>query len=274
MNMVNNVFDFIRNIFTWADRNQRKRTANDALPFEPEIIGNKRFRCNDTLFGNEIFLNVQHENNENVENDDMEILAEYHSSPIRQDSQMNNNRKNKRRSLPASKAANSYRNPQAQSSYHYCNNSEMGCSRGRDQTMQNAAADLHNSTLIRTHRLQEKRQYGEMLQNFVPRRRNVLHGEPEKNHISSIEVIELDKSDESQTSQKSIPVQQRRLYTPWRSDRGRNYAGNRNRNSLPPTISRIQIEKEEPAVKPILTAGKSKTSGERLFFKSQIEIYI
>ncbi|XP_043480079.1 sentrin-specific protease-like isoform X1 [Leptopilina heterotoma] len=327
MNMVNNVFDFIRNIFTWADRNQRKRAANDSLPFEQEIISNKRFRYGDPLFGNELFLNVQHdENNENAENDDMEIIAEFHSSPLRSFSQMNNNRRNKRRSLPASKA-NSYRNnPPAQSSYHYCNNnSEMGCSRGRGQT-NNAVADSHNSTLVRTHRLQEKQQYGELLQNFVPQRRNVMRSEPEKNHVSSIEVIELDKSDESQTSQKSIPVQKRQIntswrygrgkqnflpqrwnfsesestvknhvspidvieldkneephfsqksipaqkrqiYTPWRCDRGRNYSGGRSRNSLPSNISRIQIEKEEPVVQSAFAVGKDKTQGNAMPLK-------
>lgn len=263
MNMVNNVFDFIRNIFTWADQNNRKRGANEPLPYEPELAGNnKRFRSNETFYGKELFVDIV-----NDENDDIEILSEYHSSPLRSSNQMNNNRGNRRRSFTAVKGS-SFRIPQPKSSYQCSsNNSDMGYLIGKGLPSQNAAAVCKNSTLSRTHRLQEKRQYGELLQNFVPRRVHVLQSEPNKNHVSPIEVIELDKSDESQTSQKSIPVQKRQHYTPWKNETGKVFSGDKRRSNSQSTISRIQVEKEELAVKPFKPTERSRASGSTMPLK-------
>ena len=265
MNMVNNVFDFIRNVFAWADRNTRKRTASDTLTYETEFVtNNKRFRSNDTLYGREIFIDV--EQDENDENDDIEILSEFNSRLLRSSSQMNNNRGNKRRSFPASKAT-CYRTPQSKTSHHcMSNNSSMGCFNGKDQPTENAAADCRHFTLSRTHRLQEKMQYGELLQNFLPRRVHVLQNET-KNHVSPIEVIELDKSDESQNSQKSIPVQKRQSYNPWRKERERTLSMGRLRTPSQSTTSRIQVEKEEPEIKVLEPTEKRNDSGEIFIYE-------
>lgn len=264
MNMVNNVFDFFRSIFSWADRNTRKRTANEALAYDPEFLSdNKRLRSNETFYGKEIFVDLA--NNENDENDDIQILSEYNSSPLRSSTQMSNNRGNKRRSFPSSKT-NSSRTPQPKSSSYLCtdNNSNMGHLNGKGFPTPNMAADCRHSTLSRTLRLQEKRQYGEMLQNFVPRRVQVqvLHNEPEKKYASSpIEVIELDKSDESQNSQKSIPVQKPQLYS-WKPEQERTLSVCRMRSDSQPSISRIQVEREETLFRPLKTTERYREAGE------------
>ena len=265
MNMVSNVFDFFRNIFAWADRNTRKRSANEALAYEPEFVSsNKRLRSNESFYGKEIFIDLA--NDENDENDDIQILSEYHSSPLRSSTQMSNNRGNKRHSFPSSKT-NSCRAPQPKSSSYHCtgNNSNMGNINGKSLPVQNMGIDCKHYTLSRTLRLQEKRQYGEMLQNFVPRRVQVLHTKPEKNPVSPVEVIELDKSEESRNSQKSIPVQKRQLYTPLNQEQDRFSLLNRRRSDCQPSISRIQVEKEEMMFKTPKAMGRRSIAGEISF---------
>ncbi|XP_033229368.1 sentrin-specific protease 1-like isoform X2 [Belonocnema kinseyi] len=214
MNMVNNVFDFFRSIFSWADRNTRKRTANEALAYDPDFVSDsKRLRSHETLFGKEIFVDLA--NNENDENDDIQILSEYNSSPLRSSTQMSNSRGNKRRSFPASKT-NSSRTPQPKNSSYQCtdNNSNMGQLNGKGFPTPNMAADCRYSTLSRTLRLQEKRQY----------------------------------------------VQKSQLCS-WKPEQERSPSVCRMRSDSQPSISRIQVEREETIYRPVKTTEKYREAG-------------
>ena len=84
----------------------------------------------------------------------------------------------------------------------------MGHSSNKSDRGQNVVPHQQCSTLFKTHRLREKNQYEELLQNFFPRRIDVIcdKREDKRSRQKPIEVIDLDKSGSSSPFPKTQPA--------------------------------------------------------------------
>lgn len=180
------IFDFLKKFFGWVDETPRKRRAV-SFSFEKEFVVSKKHRCEYNT------LNVEEEAieiNDDSDDDDIQVVSK-HKYPTIQSSNRLNGTCNSRNKLCT--CAESCSLPKPHTSYDKV---DMGYFSNQHSRIQNVETHQRCSTLTKTHRLKEKSQYEELLQNFLPHRIHVIcdkqeHKSPAK---EPIEVIDLEKS--------------------------------------------------------------------------------
>ena len=181
------IFDFLKKLFGWVDEAPRKRRAV-SFSLEEEFVTPKRYRCDYKAADVEESIEVR----DDSDSDDVEIVTQRKHSPITASSRSNGTCSSSRdKSFPG--CASSV--PSAKPSQGY-DKFNMGYFANKNERVQNGGHQ-RCATLTKTHRLREKSQYEELLQNFLPRRIHVLNDRNDEIRSAQdpVEVIDLEKSD-------------------------------------------------------------------------------
>ncbi|XP_076382199.1 sentrin-specific protease 1 [Megalopta genalis] len=181
------IFDFLKKFFGWVDETPRKRRAV-SFSIEKEFVTPKKHCCDYETINVDEELN---EINDDSDSDDTHIITRHKHSPIKSSSRLNGtcNKDKSYRCCPPP-----FPLPKPQQCY---NELTMGCFGNKIKDGQNIETRQRCSTLNKTHRLKEKNQYEELLQNFLPHRIHVICDKYEEKQSTPdvVEVIDLEKSD-------------------------------------------------------------------------------
>ncbi|CAL7948787.1 unnamed protein product [Xylocopa violacea] len=189
------LFNFLRKIFGWADEAPRKRKAG-SLSSEKEFVSPKKY-CRDyeTINVEEELIQIKDDSDD--DNDDIQVLTEHKYPSIKRSNALNGacNTRDK----PLMCCSSSFSSAKSQSYYDKVN---MGYFVNKNERVQNIMANQRCSMLTKAHRLREKSQYGELLQNFLPHRIHVICDKHDDTMPTqeSIEVVDLEKSTSSTPS--------------------------------------------------------------------------
>ena len=180
------IFDFLKKFFGWVDEAPRKRRAV-SFSLEEEFVTPKKYRCDYKTTNVEESIEVK----EDSDSDDVEILTQRKHSPIKASSRLNGTCSSREKSF--SGCTSSVSSPKPPQCYDKFN---MGYFANKNERVQNGGHQ-RCPTLTKTHRLREKSQYEELLQNFLPRRIHVLSDKNDEIRSAQepVEVIDLEKSD-------------------------------------------------------------------------------
>ena len=177
------IFDFLKKFFGWVDEAPRKRRAV-SFSLEKEFVTPKKHRCD--------YKTINVEDEEPIEinddsDDDIQVINKHKYSPIKSSSRLNGTCNSRDQSLKC--CSSNFSSPPC---YEKVN---MGHSSNKSERIQSAGVQ-QCSTLFKTHRLREKNQYEELLQNFLPRRIHIIcdKHEDKRSTQEPIEVIDLEKS--------------------------------------------------------------------------------
>ncbi|XP_020723077.2 sentrin-specific protease 1 [Bombus terrestris] len=191
------IFNFLKKFFGWVDEAPRKRRVS--FSSEKEFVTPKKHRCDYDI------INVEEESIEIKDDSDGDIqdISKDKYSPIKSSSRLNGTCNIRDKSLTCCPSTFS------SSKSHQCyDKANMGHSSNKSDRGQNVVPHQECSTLFTTHRLREKNQYEELLQNFFPRRIDVIcdKREDKRSRQKPIEVIDLDKSGSSSPFPKTQPA--------------------------------------------------------------------
>lgn len=194
------VFDFIKKFFGWADESSKKRRASDSPSSHEEFLQIKRLRY-DYDMGHRRPTSFDDSRYGLEEDERIKISTDSTCQTAYMKKLPNGVNNEKSRGFLCAKST------PAKSSHKKCTGTSRSkhseCSVERYTDNGNSGSciftDSNSSTLAKTHRLREKKQYSEMLQNYVPQRIQKLcskSNEP-KTGKRVTEVIDLEKSDGS-----------------------------------------------------------------------------
>ncbi|XP_076235325.1 uncharacterized protein LOC143179827 [Calliopsis andreniformis] len=270
------IFDFLKKIFGWVDEAPRKRRAV-SFSLEKEFVNLKKHRYDyETInLENDETINLENEPIEikdNNDSDDDQILTKRKHSPIKSSSRMNGSCSSRDKSFTSPCCASSYSTPAPQWCYEQSN---MGYFNNKSERSQHRGSNQQCPTLTKTHRLKEKSQYEELLQNFLPRRINVICDKHEKKKFSQkpVEVIDLEKSDSSTPSRprQSFRKRDTSLETRWSTpNRERKDEGRKSKE----IVITLDIDKKDEPVHSIrnrIQSPKKNVSLERSISDKDIE---
>ncbi|XP_076750121.1 sentrin-specific protease 1 [Xylocopa sonorina] len=210
------LFQFLRKIFGWADEAPRKRKAG-SLGSDKEFVCPKKY-CRDyeTINVEEELIQIKDDSDD--EDEDIQVLTEHKYPSVKRSNALNGTCST--RNKPLMCCSSSLPSSKSQSCYDKVN---MGYFVNKNERVQNVTANQRCSMLTKAHRLREKSQYGELLQNFLPHRIDVIcdkHNDTMHTQ-ESIEVVDLEKSSSStpsfrtqSTSRKQNTTSQMRWSTP------------------------------------------------------------
>uniref|UniRef100_V9IJ01 SUMO1/sentrin specific protease 1 n=1 Tax=Apis cerana TaxID=7461 RepID=V9IJ01_APICE len=184
------LFDFLKKFFGWVDEAPRKRRAV-SFSLEKEFVTPKKHRCDyKTINVEEEPIEIKDDSDE----DEVQVITKHKYPSIKASSKLNGTCNNSReKSLTC--CSSSFSSSKSQPCYDKVN---IGCS-NKSGRIQNIESHQQCSTLIKTHRLREKNQYEELLQNFLPRRIHVIcdKNDDKRSTQEPIEVIDLERSSSS-----------------------------------------------------------------------------
>lgn len=185
------LFDFLKKFFGWVDEAPRKRRAV-SFSLEKEFVTPKKHRCDyKTINVEEEPIEIKDDSDE----DEVQVITKHKYPSIKASSKLNGTCNNSReKSLTC--CSSSFSSSKSQPCYDKVN---IGCSSNKSGRIQNIESHQQCSTLIKTHRLREKNQYEELLQNFLPRRIHVIcdKNDDKRSTQEPIEVIDLERSSSS-----------------------------------------------------------------------------
>ncbi|XP_047349656.1 sentrin-specific protease 1-like [Vespa velutina] len=182
------MFEFLKKLFGWADEGSRKRRAG-SYGFEKEFVTPKKQCCNhNTTHTEEEYFEIDDSDNDDVE---LDTESKYSSK----------NSSNRLNGAHNKKCYSSFENLPSTSiskspfSTTNCNKLNMGYFSNKENKL--VKVNMGNCpTLINTYQLKQKNQYGELLQNFLPRKK--LNKSDERQPIQKcMKVIEIDKVNKS-----------------------------------------------------------------------------
>lgn len=189
------LFDFFKKFFGWADESSRKRSADDSSSTNEEFIQAKR-HCGDDKMGPRLPVFIDSRYSLEDDDDDVQISTESVCRAGYSKKLLNGARNEKGKGFcclkpttvmnPLSKCTPRPKRDDS-SIDRFAENSNPNTS--------NLFTDSKYSTITKTHRLREKKQYREMLQNFVPHRIQILNSRVSEVRPAkqSPEVIDLEK---------------------------------------------------------------------------------
>ncbi|XP_054001163.1 sentrin-specific protease 1-like [Hylaeus anthracinus] len=174
------MFSFIKRLFEWVDEASRKRRAA-SVSIEKEFVTPKKHCCDyKTANDDEESIEIK----DDSDSDDVQIVTNRKQSPIKSSSRLNG-------------SCSSREEPFTCYGSHFSMSKPDQCydklSRVQNGTHQRCP------TLTNTHRLREKSQYDELLQNFLPRRIDVICTKHEEKVPTPevVEIIDIEKSGSS-----------------------------------------------------------------------------
>ncbi|XP_031834010.1 uncharacterized protein LOC116427612 [Nomia melanderi] len=184
------IFDLLRKLFGWVDEAPRKRRAV-SFSSETEFVTPKKHCCDYKTINTD---KTPIEINDDSDSDDTPIITKHKHSPIKSSSRLNGTCSSREKSFTC--YSPTYSSPKTQQFYDELNMGYFGKNKKRGQK---TAMPQRYTTLNKTHRLKEKTQYEELLQNFLPHRIHVICDKyEEKTPMPDVvEVIDLEKSDSS-----------------------------------------------------------------------------
>ncbi|KOC66711.1 Sentrin-specific protease 1 [Habropoda laboriosa] len=189
------IFDFLKKFFGWVDEAPRKRRAV-SFSLEKEFVKSKKQCCDYSQMAEEEEL-IE---NKDDSDDDVEVISEHKYFPMKSSSKLNGTCSSRDKSLTCCTSSFSSSKPKL------CHDiSNMGYFANKSERVKNVGVHQRCSTLTKTHRLKEKNQYEELLQNFLPHRIHVIRDkhEDKRSTQESIEVIDLEKSSSSTPSSRT-----------------------------------------------------------------------
>lgn len=195
------IFDFLKKFFGWVDETPRKRRAV-SFSLEKEFVSSKKQCCNHEI------IDLEDEpieiKNDSDDDDDVQIIIKHKSSPANPFSRVNGKCKSREKSFNCSKS--SFVSPPKREPC--CDKLNMGYFENARERVQNVNKHHQCLTLNKTHRLREKNQYEELLQNFLPHRIHVMCDKREENGQAQEppEVIDLEKFSFTTPSSKTQPI--------------------------------------------------------------------
>ncbi|KZC05881.1 PREDICTED: sentrin-specific protease 1-like [Dufourea novaeangliae] len=197
------LFNLLKRLFGWTDEAPRKRRAV-SFSLEKEFVTPKKHCCDyNTVNVDEEIIEI----NEDSDSENVQIIKKHKHSPIKSSSRLNGTRSSRDKSFTC--CSPSFSSSKSQQCY---DDLKMGYFSSENERVQNIGAHERCPTLSKTHRLKEKNQYQEMLQNFLPRRIHVICDKhEEKGSVPEVqEVIGLEKSESSTSSSKLQQVSRKK----------------------------------------------------------------
>lgn len=193
------LFDFFKKLFGFADETSRKRRAEDTASLNEDFIHPKRHRGDVEMGHRTASVGLEYSDDDD---DEVKIPSE----PVFQSTFMKklpNGTKPKQNAAFCCVKSPKVANPLGK----YSQRTKRGDSSMAENSNPNTSIagsfnDTKFSTINKTHRLREKKQYSEMLQNFVPHRIQILNNKSieSRGGKQTPEVIDLEKN-ESRRSQ-------------------------------------------------------------------------
>ncbi|KAG7202834.1 hypothetical protein KM043_009987 [Ampulex compressa] len=182
------LFDFLKKLFGWADEAPRKRRAV-SFSLEKEFVTPKKHKYDyKTSVDKEEVVEIEKDS----DSDDMEIIADHKYSPVYDSTKLNGSYFGREKSYNFCTSP-TFSFPHKSRPCHSKLN--MGYFSSKDHKTHNIGMDHKCLTLAKTHKLREKSQYEELLQNFLPHRVHVIRNKRQEQRSvqEPIEVIDIDK---------------------------------------------------------------------------------
>ncbi|XP_076632231.1 uncharacterized protein LOC143347168 [Colletes latitarsis] len=179
------LFDFLKKIFNWVDVSPKKRKA-DSLSIEEEFVISKKNRSD---YKSVDMDDVSIEIKDDSDSDNVQSISKRIHYPITSSSRIMNGSCNSKGKTYIYYSPQRKREP-------CCDNLNTSYVGSKNDRAHNGDARQQCPTLTNTTRLKEKRQYDELLQNFLPHRIDVICNKHEKKRPVQevIEIIDLEKS--------------------------------------------------------------------------------
>ncbi|XP_011502407.1 PREDICTED: sentrin-specific protease 1-like [Ceratosolen solmsi marchali] len=147
------IFEFFKKLFWKADESSRKRKASDSFFHVEDNIHSKKY-CHDFVSCNHVKIISEANDSSNIEC--IKMNSNCYSHPILNSKQFDNDNENgskKIKSLQSTIKTNHENNK---------------CLSKKNYISLQQSESINQLTLFKTHRLVEKKQYSEMLMNFIP----------------------------------------------------------------------------------------------------------
>ncbi|XP_012286438.1 sentrin-specific protease 1 [Orussus abietinus] len=188
------LFEFFKRILGWADEGSRKRKVSDSSDSDSKYGSSKRPCCNHTD-DEDIFIDLEAD----TENFKMQLCSKEGIKPsstphLTKDSSCGRNSFPAFRP-PALKESNEYL-----SQYDQQSPAKLNCFGDKNSSCSNMTVNSKQWNSLKTHQLQGKKQYGELLQNFTSHRINGSRLKQNATLGSRIEVIDVEQYHQSSPS--------------------------------------------------------------------------
>ncbi|XP_012286454.1 sentrin-specific protease 1 [Orussus abietinus] len=186
------LFEFFKRILGWADEGSRKRKVSNSFDSDYKYGSTKRPCCSH-VDNKEILLDFAVDR----ENLNIQLCSKKEMKPSSKP-HLTNGAGCSKNSFPALRESNKYH-------LHFDNQNDakLNCYDDKNFTFSNMAVNSKQLISSKTHQLQERKQYGELLQNFASHRINsprIKHNERNTALDSRVEIIDLEKYHELSSS--------------------------------------------------------------------------